>query len=178
MRSRQCAVAGLILTVALTVLACKSAPSQKPFGGGDVNTGPGSVEFVRRQLMGTWRLQQFEAADATGQLRPVKADATLEYDQYGNMKVEGSLLEPLPGQQQQPSQAMQSLLKYSGRIAIDTQKHELRLLEQEGTTDPSLQPTVGAQLARRYEINNDKLTLTFVDPQGKTTARAAFQRAK
>ena len=177
MRFRQSAVAGLVMTVALTVLACKSAPSQKPFGGADVNTGPGSVEFVRRQLMGTWRLQQFEAADAAGQLHVVKADATLTYDQYGNMKVEGTLLEPLPGQQQ-VSRDAQGMLSYTGRVAIDTQKQELRLLDQQGTADPSLQSSVGAQLARRYQIDNDKLTLTFVDAQGKTTGRASWQRAK
>jgi hypothetical protein len=168
-------VACLVATVALTAFGCKSAPSQKPFGGDSVTTGPGTVEFVRRQLMGTWRLQQFEAANPAGQLQPVKADATLEYDQYGNMKVEGHLLEPLPGTATQDVNAM---LRYSGRIAIDTDKHELRLLGQAGTTDPSLQPSVGAQLARRYEIDNDKLTLTFVDQQGKTTAKASFLRAK
>jgi len=173
-------VAGLVATLTtltLTSFACKSAPSQKPFGGGDVNTGPGSVEFVRRQLMGTWRLQQFETADASGQLHPVRADATLTYDQFGNMKVDGALLEPLPGQPP-PPQNLQAVLRYTGRIAIDTDKHELRLLGQEGQADPSLQSSVGPQLARRYEINNDKLTLTFVDPQGKTTAKAFFQRAK
>ncbi|HKV98791.1 MAG TPA: hypothetical protein VJN96_03145 [Vicinamibacterales bacterium] len=177
MRFRVCAVAGLVATLTLTSFACKSAPSQKPFGGADVNTGPGSVEFVRRQLMGTWRLQQFQTADASGQLHPVRADATLTYDQFGNMKVDGSLLEPLPGQPP-PPQSLQAVLRYTGRVAIDTDKHELRLLGQEGQADPSLQSSVGAQLARRYEIDNDKLTLTFVDAQGKTTAKAFFQRAK
>jgi hypothetical protein len=168
-------VAGVVATLGLTAFACKSTPSQKPFGGDAVSTGPGSVEFVRRQLLGTWRLQQFEAANASGQLQPVKADATLEYDQFGNLKVEGHLLESLPGTSAQDASAM---LRYTGRITIDTQKHELRLLGQEGTTDPALQTSVGAQLARRYEISNDQLTLTFVDPQGKTTARAVFHRAK
>lgn len=175
MRFRLCAVAGLVATLTLTAFACKPAPSQKPFGGESVSTGPGSVEFVRRQLMGTWRLQQFETADASGQLRPVKADATLTYDEFGNLKVDGTLLEPLPGQQ---PQNVQSILRYTGRAAIDTDKHELRLLGQEGQSDPSLQTSVGPQLARRYEINNDKLTLTFVDPQGKITAKAYFLRAK
>jgi len=91
--------------------------------------------------------------------------------------VEGTLLEPLPGQQQ-PSPEAQAMLRYSGRIAIDTQKQELRLLGMEGTADPSLQTSVGAQLARRYQIDNDKLTLTFVDAQGKTTGRASWQRVK
>ncbi len=177
MRFRQWAVASLVATVGLTTLACKSAPSQKPFGGEDVSTGPGSVEFVRRQFLGTWRLQQFETANASGQLQPVKADATLEYDQFSNMKVEGHLLEPLPGGSTSDANA-NAMLRYTGCVAIDTQKHELRLLGQQGTTDPSLQTSVGAQLTRRYEIDNDTLTLTFVDPQGKTTARAKFQRAK
>ena len=86
---------------------------------------------------------RFEAADAAGQFHPVKANATLTYDQYGNVTVAGTLLEPLPGQQ---TQDFQPMLKYSGRIVIDTQKHEFRLQAQEGIADPSLQGTVGAGL--------------------------------
>lgn len=173
MRLRPCVVACLVATVALTVSACKSAPSQKPFGGGDVNTGPGSVEYVRRQLQGTWTLDRFEAADAAGQFHPVKANATLTYDQYGNVTVAGILLEPLPGQQ---TQDLQPMLKYSGRIVIDTQKHEFRLQAQEGTADPSLQGTVGAGLIRKYDITDTQLTITYVTPQGKATARTIFKK--
>ncbi len=173
MRLRQCAVVCLVATVALTVSACKSAPSQKPFGGGDVNTGPGSVEYVRRQLQGTWTLDRFETADAAGQFHPVRANATLTYDQYGNVKVTGTLLEPLPGQQ---AQDLQPMLMYSGRIVIDTQKQEFRLQAQEGIADPSLQGTVGAGLIRKYDITNTQLTITYVTPQGKPTARTIFKK--
>lgn len=174
MTSRLSALAGVTVMVILTALSCKSSPSQKNIGLGPVDTGPGSVEYVRRQLTGTWTLQKFETVDAAGQFHEVKANATLTYDPYGNMKVSGTLLEPLPGQSQQEMQAM---LSYSGRIVIDTAKHEFKLQAQEGTSDPALQPSVGAQMARKYEITPELLTITFVDAQGKTTARTIFKRA-
>ena len=88
------------------------APSQKTLVAA-CDTGPGSVEYVRRQLTGAWTLDRFETADAAGQFHPVKASATLTYDQYGNMNVSGNLLEPMPGQQPED---LQSMLTYSGRI--------------------------------------------------------------
>jgi hypothetical protein len=142
----------------LTVSACKSAPSQKPFGGGDVNTGPGSIEYVRRQLQGTWTLDRFEAADAAGQFHPVKANATLTYDQYGNVTVAGTLLEPLPGQQ---SQDLQPMLKYSGRIVIDTQKHEFRLQGRKAPRIPASRAP-WAPVDTEYDITDTQLTITYV----------------
>ncbi len=173
MRSRRWAVPGVIALVAAIAFSCKSSPNQRTMGLGDVDTGPGSLEYVRRQLQGTWTLQQFETVDASGQLRPVKAQAKLTYDQYGNMSVAGSLLEPLPGQQ---STAVLPMLQYSGRITIDTAKKEIRLQALQGTSDPALQKAVGPDLVRKYEITMDTLTLTFVDAQGKITGRTTFKR--
>ena len=68
------------------------------------------------------------------------------------------------------------MLKYSGRIVIDTQKHEFRLQAQQGTADPSLQGTVGAGLIRKYDITDTQLTITYVTPQGKATARTIFKK--
>ena len=158
--------------LALT-LACKSAPSQRPLGMGPVDTGPGSVEYVRRELQGTWILDRFETVDAAGQAHAVKAQATLTYDQYGNMSVAGRLLEAVAGQ---PSSSTDNMLHYSGRVVIDTDKREFRLQSTEGATDPALQSTVGLDLVRKYEINNNRLTITYVDAQGKTTARTIFRR--
>src|SRR5262249_49468076 len=81
---------------------------------------------------------------------------------------------PLPGEQQKD---LQPMLGYSGRIVIDPDKHEFRLQAQEGTSDPALQSSVGAQMVRKYEITPDLFTVTFVDAQGKTTARTIFKRA-
>ena len=175
MRSRGLFVTGVTaLVVALTTLGCKSAPSQRTLGLGDVDTGPGSLEYVRRQLTGTWTLTKFEVFDASGQPREVKAQATLTYDQYGNMKVTGNLLEPLPGQ---PPEAVQQMLSYTGRIQIDTAKQEFLLLGQQGTTDPALQNQIGANMRRKYEITPEQLVLTIVDAQSKPASRATFKRA-
>ncbi len=171
-RSRVLAVIGVVSLAVVIGWSCKSAPSQRPLGLGDVDTGPGSVEYVRRQLEGSWTLERFEMVDTAGQAQPVRAQAKLTYDQYGNMTVAGNLLEPLPGQEQ----ATHGMLAYSGRIVIDTAKHEFRLRAQEGVADPALNPSVGAELVRKYEITTNQLTLTFVDAQGKTTARAIFRR--
>ena len=48
----------VIATVAAVVIGtgCAAAPRERPIKGGDVDTGPGSVEAVRRQLEGTWDL--------------------------------------------------------------------------------------------------------------------------
>ncbi len=174
MRSRGLVVTGVIAVVALIPLGCKSSPNQRTLGLGTVDTGPGSLEYVRRQLTGTWTLTRFETIDASGQAHEVKAQATLTYDQYGNMKVSGNVLEPMPGQRPED---MQSMLAYSGRIQIDTNKQEFTLLGQQGTADPALQDAIGAHMIRKYEITPEQLTLTFVDAQGKPTARTIFKRA-
>lgn len=175
MRSKALLATGVTaVAVALTTLGCKSAPSQRTLGLGDVDTGPGSVEYVRRQLTGTWTLTRFETVDASGAAHEVKATATLTYDQYGNMKVTGNLLEPLPGQRPED---VQQMLSYTGRIQIDTAKQQFTLLGQQGSSDPALQPAIGPNMIRKYEITPEQLTLTFVDAQSKPTARAIFKRA-
>ena len=70
------------------------------------------------------------------------------------------------------------MLKYSGRIVIDTQKHEFRLQAQEGTADPSLQGTVGAGLIRKYDITDTQLTITYVTPQGKANGANDLQEVE
>jgi hypothetical protein len=171
-RSTAYALAG-VMVILLGVNACKSAPSQKPIKMGPVDTGPGSLEYTRRQLEGTWTLERFETVDANGQAHPVPATATLNYDAYGNLKIIGQLQGSLPGTQ---ANDLEPFLSYTGRITIDTAKHEFVLLGASGTADPTLMNIVGTQMVRRYEITPDRLTLTYVDPAGKTTARTVFRK--
>jgi hypothetical protein len=141
---------------------------------GPVDTGPGSVEHVRRQLQGTWTLERFEVADASGQLHQVSASATLTYDAYGNLAVIGRLLGALPDQQMRQAEAY---LSYNGRITIDTAKHEFVLLGASGTADPALMNVVGTQMVRRYEITDTQLTVSYVDPAGKVGGRSVFKKS-
>ena len=47
--------------------------------------------------MGKWTIDRFEVADAAGQFHPVKAQGWLTYDEFGNMVMSATLLEPMPG---------------------------------------------------------------------------------
>lgn len=173
MRSKSLALAGVIVLAAVTAGACRSTPNQRTLGMGSVDNGPGSLEYTRRQLEGTWTLQTFEAADANGQLHPVNASATLTYDAYGNLSVTGRLLDNLPNEQRTN---LDPYLHYNGRITIDTTKHEFVLLGASGNVDPALMSIVGTQMVRHYDLTDTQLTITYVDPAGKTAGRTVFKK--
>ena len=86
-----------MLAVAIS-LACEAQPRQRPLDVGPVASGPGTIEYERRRLEGTWRLDRFEVLDSAGSPTAVRAQATLTYDEYGNLTVRGKLLEPIPGE--------------------------------------------------------------------------------
>lgn len=148
---------------------------KKPIGMGAVDTGPGSVEYERRLFEGTWTLERFEAMNAAGQPQPVKAEGTLTYDAYGNIKVAGKLLEAMPNQQLKD---LQPMLQYEGRVTIDPARKEFRLRDADAAVpaDASLSKVIGKEMVRKYEITKDRLTLTFVSPEGRTVGRAFFRR--
>ena len=71
------------------------------------------------------------------------------------------------------------LLDYTGRVAIDPVKHEMRLLgaQTDLPVDPATTAAIGAQRVRRYAIDQGQLTITFLDEKQATTAVAVFRRA-
>ena len=166
-----------VCTVALALPGCSAKSRHGAVRGAPTDQGPGSVEYVRRQFQGSWTLQRFEVADAAGALKPVRADATLNYDEFGNIKVHGIVHEPLPGNA--PADA-KALLDYEGRITIDPVKHEFRLMDPESAApvDPSLQKTIGTGVVRHYVFDADRVTVEFVTAAGVTTARTVFVRQK
>jgi len=155
--------------------ACTAAPRVRPVKMGDVDTGAGSVEYARRQLQGSWTLTEFDAADASGRLHKIKAAATLQYDEFGNVKVTGKLLEPLPGGSQAD---VDNQLNYEGQIFIDPDKHEFRLQSPaiDRGVDPALQQRIGTQQTRKYDIQGSVLTITYVRADGAVVAKTLFHR--
>ena len=104
------------------------------------------MEYERRRLQGTWQLDRFEVVDSSGNNWVVKAQANLTYDEYGNLRVEGKLLEPMPGK----TGLEHPLLGYNG--AIDTSH------------------------VRRYELTPNTLRIWYLAPDGNPTAIASFSR--
>ena len=157
-----------------TCLSCEAQPRQRPLDIGPVTSGEGTVEFERRRLQGTWKLDRFEVVDSSGNNWVVKAQANLTYDEYGNLRVEGKLLEPLPGQ----TALEHPLLGYSGAIVIDPARHQFRLsdVQSVGTINPALGSAIDPSNVRRYELTATTLRIFYLSPSGSPTAVASFSR--
>jgi hypothetical protein len=134
------------------------------------------VEWVRRQLEGTWTLRSFAILLNDVPLS-VSAWGDLTCDRFGNVRVRGVILEPVQsaafGRQHSP-------LEYSGRVVIDAGRGEMWLEDApaisplSGETREPLSPShVG-----RFVLEGDSLALTFMATEdGPAVALAVFTRA-
>jgi hypothetical protein len=170
-RSGLCAaiLAGLFLG------GCQAAPRQRPIKMGAVDKGPGSMEYARRQLEGRWALQRAQIMDASGQPTEWKAKGTLVLDAYGNLTVRGQLEDSATDPARRPPP---EAIDYGGRIVIDADRQEFRLLDPDvkapmsATTQQRLDP----KQVRRYRIEGDLLTISLIGPNGQPTAVTVFRR--
>jgi hypothetical protein len=164
-----------VVTCALLLAACAASSRQRPVGMGDVNTGTESLAATRKQLEGTWTLTKFEVADTTGKLVPIRAQAQLTYDGFGNLSIRGVLQEPLPGQK---TVTEAPALAYTGKAVIDTVRKEMVLTGTNATVepDPSLLAKIGPEFRRRYEFGDGTLTISVMNANGGATSRATFRK--
>ena len=164
---------GAMLAVAAS-LACEAQPRQRPLDVGPVASGPGTIEFERRRLQGTWALDRFEVIDAAGASQVVRAEAILTYDEYGNLTVRGKLLEPLPS----ANAVEYPMLEYAGPIVIDPPKQQFRLgaVKVASPVDPTLEGSIDPAFLRKYELSETSLKISYLNPAGRTTAIASFTR--
>ena len=155
---------------ALGAAGCKAAPGGRVLKTEPIATGPGTLEAERRRLQGTWDLVSFEIDDAAGTPQRLDATGRMTFDEYGNVRTTGSA--------KQGSEATGRLLGYTGRVVIDHQKKEWRLLEVQadpGTAKPP--PEVAADKVRAYEFVGDELKLSLRDASGRVTASVTWRRA-
>ena len=105
----------------------------------------------------------------------MRAEATLTYDEYGNLVVRGKLLEPMPGEKRVEI----ALLEYSGPIVLDPTRHQFRLGAANasgGPIDPALESKIDPALVRKYELTDTTLRISYVTASGNPTAVASFTR--
>jgi hypothetical protein len=164
-----------LLSCVLLLVSCAASSRQRPVGMGDVNTGTESLAATRKQLEGTWTLSKFEVADNTGKLIPIRAQAQLTYDGFGNLSIRGVLQEPLPGQK---TVTEAPALAYTGKAVIDTVRKEMVLTGTNATVepDPSLLAKIGPEFRRRYEFGEGTLTISVMNANGGATSRATFHK--
>ena len=163
----------VVLLVSPLLAACPSAPRVRPVKAGDVTTGTGSLEAVRRQLQGTWELVEAVVFDANGKATARKAEGRLTYDEYGNLTIGAKLADST-----QPETSVSGLLAYSGRAVIDPAKSQLVLMDLKSRL-PSGEPIpteVSADKRRDYVLEGNTLTLTSKDANGVATARTTWRK--
>jgi len=161
---------------ALPGAACAPAPSVRPVKAGPVETGPGSLESVRRQLEGRWELVSFETALPPGPPRKVAASGLLAYDAYGNVTLQGQLLDEADRKAYGDAPAV---LNISGRAVIDVASSSLRILD--AASDRPVEAAdslkaVSLDKVRYYAFEGDLLKTIVKDADGRTTATAAWKR--
>ncbi len=123
----------IALVVAVVVgMGCAAASRQPPVQAGDVNTGPGSLDAVQRQLEGTWDLVTLAVMPARGAaLAPVAAQGTLTYDKSGNLSIDAKTSDSYA-----PAAAQSGgVIAFEGKAVIDGAKSELQLTEKGGGSE-------------------------------------------
>ena len=173
MRTRhRLVVLGIGCAVALA--GCAAAPRVRPVKMGPVDTGSGSVEAARRQLQGVWDLVSLDTFPTPGGAAvPVKAQAVLSYDEYGNLQMKGRLLE-----QTGNDRVSAAFLHYSGRAVVDVTKQQLQLMSVSGpATEGGLPDEVAFDQVRKYSIDGEMLKVSTIDANGGITATAVWKRS-
>ena len=172
MRILKVAFADAFTVAALVMLtACAAGPRRTPIKGADVQTGSGSLTAMRQSLEGSWTLVRIEEYEANGTPRPIPAKGTLTYDDFGNLTIDGELTDPAGNQARMP-------LTFKGRIVIDAAKGLIYPQDVEGTTEPFAKElaAVSPDKVRKYSIEGNDLTITYLDKAGKPTATTAWKR--
>ena len=158
----------LVATLLVTLAGCASAPRQTPLPLGDVSTGPGSLEYVRRQLQGTWDIVTYEWYGADNTLITQDAEGTLSLDEFGNLSVRGRIM----GLAGDPDQDVD----YTGRIVVDTVRESFRLQNIVDRVPLDLPEAFDPELSRFYALDGDTLRLSVRDADGRETAATTWKK--
>ena len=162
-------VAGLTVAV---LAGCAAAPRPDLQRGARVDTGPDSLEAVRRQLSGTWELVSFEAFTVPGEATQVRASGRLTYDEFGNLTVTGQVDEI------DRERDRATLFYMSGRLAFDLARRRFLILD--AVTNLPFEEadfaTASLDRFRHYEFVDDLLRLTVRDERGEATALLTWRR--
>jgi len=162
----QPAVALLALSL---ICGCQGATT-RAVKMGPVDTGATSVEFVRRQLKGTWELTALEVVTRTGEKIAPQASARLTYDEFGNLAMRGTVA---GGAEIDPS-----LLNLTGQVVIDPVAHTFKFTAIAAASADArrVDPQLDAKNTRHYQFEGDLLKTTAKTAEGATTATATWKK--
>ena len=167
----------VVALVLASAVGCASAPRQRPVKGGDVDQGPESITAARKFLQGRWTLESFEVFPPGKAAITLKGSGTLDYDDFGNLRMEIRADEQSADLLRAAGVEMRDgTISSDGRAAVDLQNRTLTYIlpGQTGMT-PTPGPLAPTR-PRHWEVKDDLLVLSTRDEAGKTLSTGRWTR--
>ena len=167
-----------VAAVLAVIAGCAAAPRQRPIPADPIKSGPGSLADARKFLQGRWALESFEVFSAGKPTITLKGSGVLNYDDFGNMRMEIRADEASSDQLRAAGiNINDGVISSDGRTVIDLQSRTLTYFVE---GQRSSLATGGGPLAlnspRHWEVTADTLTLTTKDDAGAPLAVSRWRR--
>jgi hypothetical protein len=172
----------IVLTLSLTIgvlVACKSAPRQRPVQGGPVDTGPKTLTAARQYLEGRWTLESFEVFPPGQQPIKLAGTGVLTYDNFGNLKMDirtdektGDLL------RKAGIDIRDGTISSEGRTAVDMQNQTLTYVIEGQPPAGAAAGPLAASRPRHWQVEGNMLTLTTKDEKGNALSVGRWRRSQ
>jgi hypothetical protein len=177
MRFRSAVGRTLVLVLLGAAAACAPAPRVRPVKGGDVDAGPESLTAARKFLEGRWTLESFEVFPPGKPAITLKGAGTLNYDEFGNLRIEIRADEKSADLLRAAGVEMRDgTISSDGRTVVDLQNRTLSyVLPGQTVGAPAAGPLSPSRL-RHWEVKGDLLFLSTWDDNGKPLSTGRWKR--
>ena len=156
---------------------CGAAAGERPAQGGPVDTGPESITSARKFLQGRWGLEQFEVFPHGKPAITLKGSGTLDYDDFGNLKIEIRADEQSADLLRAAGiEIRDGIISSDGRAVVDLQHRTLTyILSGQAVGDPGTGP-LSPSRKRHWEVKGDLLFLSTRDADGKPLSTGRWKK--
>ena len=161
------------------VLAVGCATGQRDMSGKDVEEGAGSLTAARKFLEGRWTLESFEVFPPGKAPITVKGSGTLNYDDFGNMRIDIRADEQTADLLRAAGiEIRDGAISSDGRTVVNMQNKTLTyvLAGQPVGVPTAVAGPLAPSRPRHWEVQGDILTLSTKDEAGKTLSMARWKR--
>jgi hypothetical protein len=170
----QSALARALLAIVVLMLpAC--GPKSRPYKGGPVDTGAGSLTAARKYLEGRWTLESFEVFPPGKPAVTLKGQGSLSYDEFGNLAMEiRTDRDTVDLLRAAGIDVTNGTISSSGRTAVDMQNRTLTYLlagQPAAGTGP-----LATSRPRHWQVVNGVLTLTTKDDAGNPVSVGRWRK--
>ena len=177
MKLRTVVIGAAVSAVLAMAIACAPAPRVRPVKGDDVNTGPESLTAARKFLEGRWTLEQFEVFPPGKPPITMKGAGTLNYDQFGNLRVEIRADEKTADLLRAAGvETRDGVISTDGRTVVDLQNRTLSYVLPGQTVGAPAPGPLSPSRLRHWEVKGDLLFLSTWDENNRPLSTGRWRR--